>query len=209
MTAKQTRRLLIVAFALSLLLHLVAAPFVHLPSEPSVDQEPVVHVMHVLRIARAIPTIPPTPVPTPVPSAVPTRSPARSGHPKTSNPGSRNAGVESSATPGPASHLPAPSPSPTPDCYKVDTPVTIAASPSPPDIPPEARTSTTVSIARVAVVVDASGQVTSTAIAQTTGDAQLDQIAVAMARSAQYAPATHACKRVASQYAYSVKFAPY
>ena len=206
MTAKQTRRLLIVAFVLSLLIHLVVVVFVRWPFRPPEEQVQIVHVTHVrpIRIARVTPPPPPTPSPAPAPTVAPTTAPHRVAHHATAGaaPGPR------AATPAPRPAAPSPSAAPTatPNCVKNDTPAVVAASPPPPELPPAARTLTTGGTARINVTVDAAGAVTAAAIAQTSGDSQLDLIAVEMAREARYTPATHQCKPVASQYAYTVRF---
>lgn len=205
MTAKQTRRLLIVAFVLSLILHLIAAGFLRWPFKPSEEDQPqIIHVVHIrqIRIARATPTPPPPPSPKPVRSAAPTASPAvahRATAVRGTLPAQSARTVAQAASPSPAATA-------TPNCLRTDTPVTIAASPPPPEIPASARTSQTGGTARIDVTIDSSGNVTAAAIGQTSGDGQLDQIALLMAREARYAPATHACKPVTSQYAYTVKF---
>ena len=72
MNAKQTRRLFIVAFALSLLVHLIAVLFIHWRVITPNDEGPtVVHIAHIhlVRITR-VPT-PPPPTPVPAPTAAP------------------------------------------------------------------------------------------------------------------------------------------
>lgn len=205
MTAKQTRRLLIVAFVLSLVLHLVAAGFVRWPFKAPEEQPQVIQVMRIrqIRIARVTPTPEPPPSPKPAATSAPTAAPAKVRRPSAVR-GSLARGTGRS--PEPASPSPTPLATATPNCLTNDTPVTIAASPPPPDIPPSARTSQTGGTARIMVTIDPSGNVTNAAIGQTSGDAQLDQIALLMAREARYTPAMHACKPVASQYAYTVRF---
>jgi TonB family protein len=204
MTAKQTRRLLIVAFVLSFLIHLLVVLFVRWPFRPPEEQVQIVHVTRVrpIRIARVTPPPPPpSPAPTVAPATAPPRRPAHQAvHGTTAGP--------TAATPAPTPAAPSPTPAPTAtlNCAKSDTPVEIAASPAPPEIPAAARTTTTGGIARINVAVNAAGAVTAASIAQTTGDSQLDLIAVEMAREARYTPATHGCKPVASQYAYTVRF---
>ena len=204
MTTKQTRRLLIVAFALSLLVHLIVVLFVHWPYRRPSDVVAVVHIEHIrpLRIARMTP---PPRTPAPAPTAAPTIAPRRIAKRAVSTNGTHPAAAAPPAS-TPAASPPTPVASATPNCAKTDTPVTVAASPPPPEIPPGARASTTGGTARVRVDVNAQGAVTSATIAQTSGDSQLDLIAMSMARAAAYAPAMHACKPVASQYAYTVKF---
>ncbi len=137
MSGKQTRRLLVVAFALSLLVHLVAVVFVRWPRPRADDMVAVVHVIRIrpLRIAHVATPPPPTP-----------------------------------------------------------------------DIPAAARGAAVSGTARVRVTVDPNGTIAAASLAQSSGDSGLDLAALAMARSASYAPATHACKPVAAEYVYAVKF---
>jgi TonB family protein len=84
----------------------------------------------------------------------------------------------------------------------------IAAAPQP-EIASSARADQKGGIARVRLVVDPQGGIESATVIESTGSTSLDQVAVTMARSAQYAPATHACKAVAADFTYAVKFAPW
>jgi periplasmic protein TonB len=207
MTAKQTRRLLIVAFVLSLIVHLIVVLFVRWPFRPAANDVAVVHIEHI-RPIRILHVTPPPRPPSPAPTIAPTTAPRRVRPRAVSANGTRPV-VAAPPAATPAAPPPTPVASATPNCAKGDTPVTVAASPPPPDIPPNARDSTTGGTARVRVNVNANGAVTSATIAQSSGDSELDLIAMSMARAATYAPATHACKPVASQYAYAVKFVPW
>jgi TonB family protein len=59
----------------------------------------------------------------------------------------------------------------------------------------------------VNVKLDERGGVVDVAIAASSGDPSLDQLALTTAKFAQYTPALHLCKAVASSYAFKVKFA--
>jgi TonB family protein len=58
----------------------------------------------------------------------------------------------------------------------------------------------------VRVLLDATGQVTSAGVTQSSGNSSLDLVATAMARGARYTPALHDCKPIAGTYTFSVKF---
>jgi protein TonB len=209
MDMQQTRRFLIVAFAISLLIHAIAMLFVRWPTPPR-EEIRVVHLtrMPPIRIAR-LPT-PPPPTPTPAPTPAATHAPAapRRPHRKPSP-----VGIGAGAHPTPAPPSPTPPPTPRasatpPDCRTADTPVTIAVSPPPPELPADARPATG-GIARVQVNVRVDGTIAGATLAQSSGTPALDAIAIAMAQGARYTPATHRCKAVAAAYLFSVKFAPW
>jgi len=203
MDTKRTRRFLIVAFALSLLIHLIASGVIRWPFQPTEEDVQIVHIEHVhaTRIAHVTP-----PPHTPPPRRVPVRvAKATANNPKSNR--SEEKVVIGAATPEPSA---APTPTPSPNCTANDTPVELAASPSPPaEIPPDARASRANGVARVQVAVDPSGNVSSATVVQSSGNASLDLVAVSMARAAQYAPATHACKAIASNYTFAVQFNPF
>jgi TonB family protein len=203
MTQKQARRLLIVAFVLSLLVHLVVTLFVRWPYKPSNEEVQIVHVVQLHRMRIAHITTPPPATPTPLPTAAATAAPV--SHPARAHSGT-GAGTAPSHVTKTAAPSPVPSPPATPGCASGDTPVQIVASPPPPDIAPNARGDATSGITRVRVTIDPAGSVQNATIVATSGNPSLDLVAVTMARGAQYAPATHACKAVASDYVYSVKF---
>ncbi|HTU83591.1 MAG TPA: TonB family protein [Candidatus Acidoferrales bacterium] len=205
MTSRQARRLLIVAFALSLLIHLTfAIAWRRLPNEQPGGTE-VVSIEHrrtaILHMATPPPRPKATPVAHPRPAARPLPHPARHGTPARAGAGTA---VAASAPPPPA---------PTPvataaaaACAKSNAGAAVLASPPPPEIPAETRAQDVSGIAVVDVKLDDQGDVTGANVTQSTGNSSLDLVAVSMARSARYAPATHDCKPVAATYSYSVKF---
>lgn len=207
MTEKQTRRLFIVAFALSLLIHVVAVTFVRWPFNPKDETMQVVHVVHVRRIRIARVPTPPPPTPAPAPTAAPTIAP-KTVHARPHRVSAH--GIRPIGTAGPLVTPAAPSPSPrasaTPNCANHDTPVIVAVSPPPPDIPASVRGAAKSGTTRVRVDVSAAGAATGETIAQSGGDPALDSIALAMAKAAAYTPATQACKPVAGTYTYAVRF---
>ena len=199
MDNERTRRFLIVAFALSLLIHLILTGIIRWPFRPSSDDVQVVSIQHVhtTRIAHITPP-PHTPAPRLVPVHV---AKATAVNPRSS----LTEGTIVSGTPV-AQPSPVPTPTPTPNCATNDTPVQLVASPPPPELSSVARASRANGVARVRVTVDPQGSIENTTVIGSSGSASLDQVAMAMARSAQYAPATHACKAVASDYTYAVRF---
>jgi TonB family protein len=199
MDNERTRRFLIVAFALSLLIHLILTGIIRWPFRPSSDDVQVVSIQHVhtTRIAHVTP-----PPHTPAPRFVPVRvAKATAVNPRSS----LTEGTIVSGTPV-AQPSPVPTPTPTPNCATNDTPVEMLASPPPLDLPPNVRAGRNSGITRVRVIVDQNGKVQDVTVLSTSGSAPLDQTVVTVARAAQYSPATHACKAVASDYTYSVRF---
>jgi periplasmic protein TonB len=215
MDMKRTRRLLIVAFALSLLIHAVVATRIHWSYREPTENVQIVHVQritHEKRIA-LMPTPPahtPSPPPTPIPTHVPS-APPRSVKPlgKPAAHGNRHAPVGvAAATPAPT-QAPTPAATATPataTCAKTNTPAQLAASPPPPEIAPQVRAQALSGTATVRVDLDASGAVQNATVIESTGNTSLDFVALSMAKSAQYTPAYENCKAVASTYNFSAKF---
>lgn len=202
MDNKRARRFLIVAFALSLLIHLVATGVIRWPFPTPADEVQIVRIEHVhtTRIAHITPP-PPTPQPRRVAVHV---AKATALNPKSNL--TEGKIVTEAATPQASA---APTPTATPNCAAADTPVQVAASPPPPEIPAEARASRANGITRVQVAVDPNGAVSNATVLQSSGSAPMDLVAVSMARAAQYTPATHACKAIAANYTFQVKFNPF
>ena len=212
MDVRRSRRLLIAAFALSLLIHLIVASGVRWPFGRTRDETEVVHVqnLRVTRIAH-VPTPPPhtpppqTPPPSATPGPVPSARPVTHRAPSSSGVGGATGKVGVTRTPAPAPAA-TPAPSPTVACANNDLPATLAASPPPMDISPQARADGVSGTTRVRVSLDANGEVQNAAVVDSSGSGSLDLVAVSMARAAQYSPAQHDCKAVASDYTFSVKF---
>ncbi|MBV8639261.1 MAG: TonB family protein [Candidatus Eremiobacteraeota bacterium] len=210
MTPKRARRLLLIAFAISLLVHAIVLSGVRSPFGPYKDETQVVSIQHVraLRLSRQPTPPPPTPPVTPSPrsSAPSTASP--NPHPAHTAGGAGNGSSKSSgasAQPSAASSV-TPKPSPTPNCATSDTTALLAQTPEPPDIAPDARGDATSGTATVRVSLDETGAVQQTTVVQSSGNPSLDLVAVTMARTAHYTPATHACKPVASEYLFKARF---
>lgn len=202
---KRGPRLLLVAFALSLLVHVIVAVIMH-PTVPTLEnQAEVVSIVHrpATIAVTQVPTPPPSrPKQTPAPKTLSSAPPARKGPGATANAG---AGTPA-PTPAVAVATPAPTASPNGGCSKADASAVVIATPSAPDIAPEARANGTSGTALVSVQLDTNGAVTGTNVTQSTGNSSLDLVAVGMARDARYSPALRDCKPVASAYTFSVKF---
>jgi periplasmic protein TonB len=211
-TAKRARRVLFVALALSLFIHLIVALITHpmvsvLPNEPE-----VVSLIHRSAAIVAKPTpAPPRRLRTPVPRAARTNATSK---PLPAKPQSHGAGPakpsgsggKAAATTAPASTATPLAASTTSPCAHSDTPANILATPEPAEIPPAVRAQGTSGIAAVNIQLDPQGNILGTSVSQSTGNASLDLVAVSMARDARYAPALHDCKPVAGAYTFSVKF---
>ncbi len=204
MDTQRTRRLLLVAFALSLLIHVLVAAGVRWRSgtlEQSVERVTIVHRM---RIAHVQPP-PHTPVP-PQPRRVPSNVP-KSHSTRVGNRGVQTVALaQPTATPTPA---PTPAASATPNCSNQDTSAAMVASPPPPDIPANARGDATNGTTHVRVELDNRGVVTGATVTTSSGNPSLDLVAETLARAAQYSPAMHQCKAVASSYDFTARFIPW
>lgn len=204
---KRVPRLLLVAFALSLLVHVVVALILHPPSLTQESRAEVVSIEHrPATIALKRPPTPPPPPPRRKQSPAPRASSSLPPSPKgltAEGPGGRGPAPTPAvavATPPPAT------PAPGGACTQPNAPASVVATPGPPDIAPDARASATSGVALIAVALDAAGQVTGASVARSTGNGSLDVVALQMARDARYSPALHDCKAVASSYDFSVKF---
>jgi TonB family protein len=209
MDAKRTRRLLIVAFALSLLIHAIVASGIRWRLPEPTEEEQVVHVQRVTRQNIPRPPSPPpftppphTPAPSPV-HATPAAKPR--GKPSTRGIHGVGPGALAATTPAPIAAPTAVAATSAP-CKNSDLPAELAASPTPPDIAPQVRAQATNGITKVRVALDASGNVQDASVVQTSGNTSLDLVALTMAKSAQYTPAYHDCKAVAGTYDFSARF---
>lgn len=217
MSASRARNILIAAFAISLLLHLLLAGYIRWPfNQPGSENEIVkVRRITVARIPPRTPSPPQTPPPTPAPT--PRTTPAAKPSiipPAVTTRGSRGPRVAHAIAPVPGvTPAPIASAPPTPiatsavqACMQHDISPAVTATAAPLDIPPEARASKVTGTAAVQVQIDPNGNVTNATVSQSSGSAGLDQVAIEMAKGATYAPALVKCKPVASTYTYTVKF---
>ncbi len=206
---RRTRRLLLAAVVLSLLVHLVVAVMLH-PAAPGPPSESeVVSIEHrpatIAVTQRATPP-PPRRLPTPLPSSrAQTSAPPKGRTPSRAAAGAGPPVVATAAPP-----VPVPTPRPRTAvahaCDRPNAPAALVASPPPPEIAPAARAEGTSGTAIIAVALDPSGSVTKTGVQQSSGNSSLDLVAVEMARDARYSPALHDCKPIVGSYAFSVKF---
>jgi TonB family protein len=203
MDNKRARRFLIVAFALSLLIHLIVTQVVRWPFQAPEEEVQIVRLEHVRTTHIAHIPSPPPHTPQPAPSARPSLAPKKVAI------GNGHGALARTASPRPTP-VPTPTAAPTPNCATSDTAVELVGTPPPPsEIAPEARAERISNIARIRVIVDPNGNVSSATVLQSSGSSSMDLVAVSMARAAQYAPATHACKAIASAYTFQVRFNPY
>jgi periplasmic protein TonB len=202
---KRVPRLLLIAFALSLLAHLIVALILHPPTPTPENQAEVVSIEHrpATIAVNKVATPPPPPRRTPAPHVESSSPPrARKG------PGEAAASEGGSGAPTPAPATPTPQPVATSaaGCAQANAEAAVVTTPPPPDIAPAARASGTSGTALITVQLDAGGQVSGASVTQSTGNSSLDLVAVSMARDARYTPALRDCKPIASAYTFSVKF---
>jgi len=197
------QRLLLAAFAISLLVHLLWALFVRRTLPTSETRVETVTISHRLVMSKMA-TPPPLPKRTPVPHPIASSRPAPRATHATQSIGAQGGTGRATAAPTPAPSI-APTGTPNP-CAKNDIDAVVLSTPAPPDIPVAARAEGTSGTTLVNVKVDAKGTVTGAAISESSGNSSLDVVALGMARDSTYSPATHDCKPVASTYTFSVKF---
>lgn len=189
-----------------MLVHAIVALGVRRPFENPPSEVEVVSIQHRMLALRKLTTPPPRPHATPVPHPAPTNHAPAKPH------GTQAAGGAGNNARANAAPTAAPSAAPTASaggCAKADLSAAVVTTPPQPDIPVAARASGTSGIALIKVQLDAQGTVTGASVDQSSGNASLDVIAVSMALGAQYSPALHDCKPVASAYTFSVKFVPW
>lgn len=202
---KRIPRLLLVAFALSLLVHLIVALILH-PQAPSAQNQPEVVSLERRPASIAVKrTVTPPPPP---PKRLPPSKTISSARPAPKGLAGPSSAAGTPATPAPAAPTPTPSPvvAASGGCSQPNTGPAVSVTPPPPDIAPAARASGTNGVALVRVQLDTAGQVTGADVVQSTGNSSLDLVAVTMARGARYTPGLHDCKPIASAYTFSVKF---
>lgn len=222
-SARFARRVLLVSFLLSLLVHAIVALGVRYdalrPKSNDVEQVTLEHRPRVLTVVPKLPSHPPTPVPTPQQTPPPTQAPSAKPRtaPSLAPNGSRSAQAGPATTPqaANATALPVATSSPTPvatvaaACTRSDAPPALLATPPPPDFSPEVRHAAPNGTYKVAVTIDERGVVTDAAMRVSTGNPAADVALVTMARGAHYAPATKSCKPVAGEYVMVVRLAPW
>lgn len=216
MSASRARMLLIAAFAISLLLHLLLAGYIRWPFGRPSNEPDVIKVRHIT-IARIVPHTPTPPPPAPTLAPTPQSTPAVKATivpPATMSRGSKGPRVArvtravAGATPASPS-TPVPTPAATvvaQACLQHDISPAVTATADPVDIPADARASKASGIAAIQVQIDPAGRVSAATVAQSSGNAGLDDVAVRMAKAATYTPGLVKCKPVASVYTFKVQF---
>jgi TonB family protein len=207
MDARRARRLLIIAFAISIFVHLVIAVVARFHNTVEHEQTQVVSFTHRDRILRVVhrqtvvPQTPPPSTPVPLPSSNPGKHRPTT---TTSHNGKRPANAGS--TPAPVIAKVRPSPTSAGACVKPNAPAGVATEPSPADIPLDVRAQNANGTASILVKLDDKGAVLSASVEQSSGNAGLDQVAMTDARNAEYAPAYKDCKPYASEYTFRRAF---
>ncbi|MFN2528712.1 MAG: energy transducer TonB [Candidatus Baltobacteraceae bacterium] len=215
MSPRNARRLLLIAFAISIVIHLVGVRLVHWRIATPVEVPEKMTISHIVVIHRMTRTPPPK-TPAPLPSAASTRKnlprtkiavPRIS---KTSGPGRPRTRVATvtatpSSSPRPL-HLPTPLPNKG-GCSDPNAPAAVKAAAPIPEIPLAARVTAKNGITQVHVRLSDQGSVLEAGVAVSSGSNGLDQIALEMAGGSQYSAALQQCKPIASTYEFRVKFA--
>jgi TonB family protein len=208
MSQRHSRRVLMFALAISLLLHVILALWLHLPTPIAQQPEPVRTTVGRVRIVRRV-AVRPTPPPPRLPVVTHRFTPISHANVHlvrtVGTRGTRAVAIAPRiATPTP---MPAPSP---PGCGASNNlSAAIAVVPSPPDIPIDVRAAGTAGTTWVLVQLSADGTVTQAAVVQSSGNGGLDQLALAQARAATYSPALKACKAVPGEYTFKEKWSPW
>ena len=199
---RRAQRVLLVAFALSLLLHAIVALVLHPATADFQTQPEAVSVVRRSTMIVAHNTPPP-----PRHTQTPSRRNLAPPRPRASGAVARSEGG------GTGRSTPPPRPAPTAvpsaagaGCAEPNAAAAVVATPPPPDIPAAVRADHTSGVALVSVSLDAQGEVSGASVAQSTGNSSLDLVAVSMARDARYNAPLHDCKPVAGNTTFSVKF---
>ncbi len=217
MGAPKNGRMLGIALALSLLFHLVVAPFVRPPADavPYVRPPVIIHIYvrpapqppkprpHLTFSQHDLPIVSPQIARTHVPRKptdyvaitppLPTGQPNAPGNTGThGNGGVISQPVEPTGAPGPACSEP-----------NVEAKTISAVSPDRTASGFDASTNVT---AMIKVDLDASGRVTGVSVYASTGSLELDRAAMDAARESTYAPETRDCQAVPGSYLFKVEF---
>jgi TonB family protein len=227
-----SKRFLLYGFAISIALHFILGPFVQWkrPPEQSNQVEKVTVTKKVTKVVTPRPTPTPPPSPTPVTHTPPPQTPPphqvrlKVQPPKTTSnsaggpsenqynvkSGSEEGIPQGNAATGPPAPPPpaAPTPTPTPtkpSCANPNADAT-ATQKVVPDMPDVARQMGATGTAQIKVTLDASGNVTGTAVYKSTHNTALDQAALQAAQQSKYAPEVKDCVKVGGSYLYTVTF---
>ncbi len=224
MNAPASRRILQLAFVVSILVHVVAAAATHgLRQVHAAPPQPPT-TLHIFRVATPPPTPPPTPTPRPRP-AVPRPVAAhriRVSHPVrlpylrrslrrveglvvVAGTPAPPAGPATVASGSPSAPPAAGTPSPTPSCAVPNVAAT-ALNVALLDEPQAARDEGITGATSVEVRLSATGAIVALRIYRSSGNVLLDQAALRAARSSTYAPQLENCRPVAGSYLFDAEF---
>jgi TonB family protein len=214
MTAARARKILLLAFAISLIVHLFLAGYIRWPALLRPHEETVakVRITTVARVPKHTPPPPPTPAPTPraTPRArasiVPPRTVAHAAKGLPVSPKIVGPGVSAHTLPPPPTPAPTPVAAASTSCVHNTTDPTVSATADPAEIPPEVRAAKVSGTAAINVSLDPQGHVLDAAVSQSTGNTGLDGVAIQIARNSTYTPKYVDCKAVAGSYTFTVKF---
>ncbi len=215
MSPRKARRFLLIAFAISIVIHLVGVRLVHWRIPTPVEVPEKMTISRIVVIHSVTKTPPPnTPAPLPTAAATPKKMPAtKIAVPRvlsTSGPARPTETVAPvTATPS-ASPRPLRLPTPVPNkgsCTDPNAPAAVKTAAPIPEIPLAARQTAKNGTTQVHVRLSDQGSVLEAGVAVSSGSDGLDQIALGMAKGSQYSAALQQCKPVASTYEFRVKFA--
>lgn len=209
------RTIIVAAIAISLLVHLFFAGYLPWKIGPTPQPEEQPARVRIIKLSKITPPPPTPPTPQPTPAAKssiqpPAITPQRNGKPALAH---TVVAPVRALTPAPKPLLtptPSPKPSATPALGPCgghkDADPAVQTTPDVGDIPPEARASKVSGTAQIKVTLDADGHVTATAVAQSSGNSGLDDVAARLARDATYSPKYVNCRAVAGTFVFSVHF---
>lgn len=229
----RARNYLVWGFALSILIHMIAAPLVSNLRYHEQQQPDVTRVSISKKIKVVVPTPPPTPPPpTPPPQTPPPQkstppppqprrlklnipkthaiadAPAEKAYvaPKNGSPEGVPDAVGTAASAAPVvTAPPAPTPTPKPACAQPHVEPT-PKSLVQPDYPEIAREQGASGTARVQVTLDAQGNVLNATINQSSGSPVLDKAAIDAAKASTFYPEIDNCEAVGGTYVVSEQF---
>jgi TonB family protein len=205
MSERRSRRVILIALGISLLLHVLLAGWLRLPSGSGDTREAYTSKTTHLQIIRRVRVVKRT---TPQHVAVkPVHSPAIVRHVSLVQLSTHPSGtVPVVAVAQTAAPTPTAVPADAGACRDPNAKAAISVLPSPPDIPNDVRAAAVNGVTAVLVRLSADGSIIDAAVVQSSGNAGLDQIGLAQARDAQYTPALANCKPIAGDYTFKEKW---
>ncbi len=199
---RKSRRFLLLALTISLLVHLVVAVILRWPYA-HVQPKPDVVTVSILSVQKARPT------PKPLPTAMPTNAPKAATTKQSTRPKQHGRHPISSAGPTAVPATPTPSPRPSASanpCGVANAPAALLSAPTPPPIPANVRATVTSGITDIRVTLDPQGHVLTATMVRSSGNAALDALGLQMAKDASYTPARMACRPIVGSYEFTAKF---